>query len=581
MMLGLIFIILGLLLAAVGIFTLNQWKEENLRRERRGKTKKGMTPPIWGFLGGGAVVSVLGIVLIVLSLLSGFSPKATEKSDPAQWSVTWEIYEGETLLSEYERKKEISFAAPEEYFALPGVAAFRGNNYRNSATYGTTEVTEQTIERTWTAKSGALKGTKWSGSGWTGQPLVVQWDENTKQNMNLYGDKKSKTDLVEVIYATLDGNIYFLDLADGTPTRDPIKVGMCFKGAGSLDPRGYPLMYVGSGDTNAQKARPRMFIISLIDGSILYEYGHEETLSFRSDHDGWCAFDSSPLVDAETDTLIWPGENGLLYTIALNTDYNEKKGEISVSPDAPVLTRYRSERSGDLKYWYGYEAGVNIVENYLYVSENGGFFYCVDLNTMELVWAQDTKDDSNSTSVFEWVGKKEGYLYTAPSLHWTKDRKDHGTVSVYKLDALSGEILWESPYDCYTVEGVSGGVQSSPLLGKKGESIEGLVIYSISRSPGLEEGLLVALDTETGKEVWRLELDYYAWSSPVAVYDEDGAAYVVLCDSAGHAFLIDGATGTVLSQTFLEGLVEASPVVYEDKLVVGTRDQLICGMQVK
>ncbi|MBQ1252005.1 MAG: PQQ-binding-like beta-propeller repeat protein, partial [Firmicutes bacterium] len=214
-------------------------------------------------------------------------------------------------------------------------------------------------------------------------------------------------------------------------------------------------------------------------------------------------------------------------------------------------------------------------------SENGGMFYCIDLNTMELIWAQDTKDDSNSTPVFERVAEDEGYIYTAPSLHWTKDSNDHGTVSIYKLDAMTGEILWEHPYECYTVEGVSGGVQSSPLLGKEGESIEGMIIYSISRSPGKEEGILVALDTETGDEIWRLDLDYYAWSSPVGVYDEDGTVYVVLCDSAGHAFLVEGTTGKVLGQTFLEGLVEASPVVYEDTLVVGTRDRLICGMKVK
>ena len=36
----------------------------------------------------------------------------------------------------------------------------------------------------------------------------------------------------------------------------------------------------------------------------------------------WHAYDSSPLVDAETDTLIYPGENGILYTIKLNTVFD-------------------------------------------------------------------------------------------------------------------------------------------------------------------------------------------------------------------------------------------------------------------
>ena len=94
-------------------------------------------------------------------------------------------------------------------------------------------------------------------------------------------------------------------------------------------------------------------------------------------------------------------------------------------------------------------------------------------------------------------------------------------------------------------------------------------------------GTLVALDTETGDEVWRLDMDYYAWSSPVAVYDDDGSAYVVVCDSAGNASFIDGITGTVLDTEYLGGLVEASPAVYENMLVVGTRIRQICGVKIK
>lgn len=53
--------------------------------------------------------------------------------------------------------------------------------------------------------------------------------------MNMYDSAKSKAGLVEVIYATMDGKIYFLDLETGEKTRDPINIGVPFKGAGSLD----------------------------------------------------------------------------------------------------------------------------------------------------------------------------------------------------------------------------------------------------------------------------------------------------------------------------------------------------------
>ena len=122
--------------------------------------------------------------------------------------------------------------------------------------------------------TGKIAGGSWSGNGWTGQPLIVQWDAETRQLMNLYADKKNKSDLVEVIYATLDGHIYFLDLETGKKTRDDLNFKMPFKGTGSIDPRGLPLLYVGSGDEYEEEdQKSRAMIISLIDGRKLYEFG--------------------------------------------------------------------------------------------------------------------------------------------------------------------------------------------------------------------------------------------------------------------------------------------------------------------
>ena len=508
-----------------------------------------------------------------------YQPEKTANTDPANWQIRWEVFDSGVIRPGYRREDPISFGDPANYFALPGISTFRGDPYRSGASYGTATVTEKTLKTVWTQNTGTIKGGHWSGNGWTGQPLMVQWDAETRQKMNLYPEKKSKDNLVEVIYAALDGRIYFLDLEDGSKTRDPLEIGMCFKGAGSLDSRGYPLLYVGSGDVNSEDQRPRMYIISLVDGKILYEYGYEDPLSYRTDNDNWCAFDSAPLVHAQTDTLIWPGENGILYTIRLNTSYNKETGKVSVAPSEPVLTRYLTDRTNPKNYWCGYEASPVIVGNYLYISENGGMFFCVDLNTMELVWAQDTKDDSNSTPVFEPVGEEGGYLYTAPSLHWTKDKNSEGTISIYKLDALTGEILWEVPYSVHTVSGVSGGVQASPVLGRPGTDLEGLVLYAIARTKSEDSGTLVALDTKTGEERWRLELDYYIWSSPLAIYDEAGKGYVVLCDANGTAHFIDGS-GQVVNTLYLGGLVEASPAAFGNMIVVGTRLRKICGIQI-
>lgn len=510
-----------------------------------------------------------------------FTPASDSGSAPSNWGIQWEIFKNGKQMGSYNRQEDIFFGQPEDYFALPGISTFRGNNYRNSTTYGTAKVESEQLQHFWTKSTSSLPGSSWSGSGWTGQPLIVKWPENTRKLMNLYPDAKNKEGLVEVIYATLDGHIYFMDLENGEETRDPINIGMCFKGAGTLDPRGYPLMYVGSGDETSDGKRPRMYIISLIDGSVLFEYGHEEgDLTFRTDNDNWCAFDSAPLIHAATDTLIWPGESGILYTMKLNTAYNTENGTISINPDNMVITRYRTERSGPYKYWYGYEASAVIVQNYLYISENGGMFFCIDLNTMELVWAQDTVDDSNCTPVFEWISEEEAYIYTAPSLHWTRSDTMEGQISLYKLNALTGEIVWSEPFNVHTIDGVSGGVQSTPLLGKPGTALEGLVIFTIARTPNVYTGVMVALDTETGKIAWSLPMNNYAWSSPVAVYEDDGNAYIVVCDSGGYMMLVS-AEGELLYTIGLGGNIEATPAVYEDMIVVGTRVETICGVKIK
>ena len=524
------------------------------------------------------------VEFVIEDSASAFKPKAVASTEPSNWGIKWEKIVDGKVTDTYKREEGITFGDGSEYFTGNGIITFRGDNYRSGATYGTANVVDETISPIWKVTTGSLPtstgNSEWTGSGWTGQPLIVKWDAETRKNMNMYSSVPN--DVTEVIYATLDGHIYFLNLDDGSYTRDPIDMGMAFKGAGSLDPRGYPLMYVGSGDFTANGKHPRMFIISLIDGTVLWEYGGNDSHALRRDNDGWCAFDSSPLVDVETDTLIWPGENGVLYTIKLNSNYDKAAGRMSINPSEPVRTRYTTNRSTNDKYWLGYECSECIIDRYLYLSENGGMFYCIDLDTMELVWAQDTEDDSNSTPVIEYDAEsRTGYVYTAPSLHWTADNYSRGTISVFKLNVTTGEIMWRSSYACNTVSGVSGGVQASPLLGKKGTSLEGLIIYPIARSPKVEDGLLVALDTQTGKEVWRVEMEHYAWSSPAAVYTSDGRGYIVQCDSIGSVFFIEGATGRIINTSSVDTLVEASPAVYGDKVVVGTRGQRIFCLQVK
>ena len=111
--------------------------------------------------------------------------------------------------------------------------------------------------------------------------------------------------------------------------------------------------------------------------------------------------------------------------------------------------------------------------------------------------------------------------------------------------------------------------------------ISDLVIFPIARTPSVKGGKLVAMSKKDGSEKWVLRQKHYAWSSPVAVYDEEGHAYIIQCDSAGDMTLIKGSTGEILDCVNLGANIEASPAVYGDMVVVGTRGQKICGVRIK
>ena len=495
------------------------------------------------------------------------TPSAVDATNPRNWGVSWQIIQNGGYVNGYTRPQSINFGYGHDYAKIEGITTFRGDNYRSGASFGLANVQNKTLTTRWERSIGSLDG--WSGSGWTGQPLVVRWDDETKQIMNLYEDKKAKSGLVEIIYATLDGNIYFYDLEDGTYTRDPIYMGMSFKGAGTLDPRGYPLMYVGSGLYKGGKA-PTMFVVSLIEGKVIYEQSGRDSFNPRSG--GWCAFDSSPLVSGDTDTLIWPGESGILYTIKLNTNFDKAAGTISVSPENVVKARYSTGTGRTL----GFESSAVAVGEYVYIGDNGGMMFCVNINTMQLVWAQNTRDDVNATPVFEWGKDGRGYLYTATSMEY-----GGGTSYIYKLDASTGEIIWERSFSGILYDkGVSGGILGSPLLGKAGSDLEGMIIYPIGKTNNSDIGTLVALNTATGETVWEKRMGAYTWSSPTAVYTENGKSYFILCSALTGVHLYDGKTGEVLSSVESVGTIEASPVVFENTVVIGTRSQRVLGIEI-
>ena len=515
----------------------------------------------------------------------------TELTNPSVLGITENIRlmrGGEYVVSDgafsYVRKEPVSFDDEAVEGTVEGIFTFRGNYHRTMTSYGTAEIEKEKFsENFWSYDTGKLlksSGTSyWSGNGWTGQPLIISWPEETKQIMNLYPEKKEKEGFVEVIYSGMDGYIHFLDLEDGSESRPAIHVGMVFKGTASLHPSGIPLLVLGSGDAQTglfgENVSPRAYIYSLIDGSKLYEFGYNDEMAHRTFH----AYDSSPVINAATDTLFYPGENGVLYTIKLNTAYDAKKGTLSIEPEHVADYTYTTARATEEAFTWGMENSAVVNENYLYVGDNGGVFYCLDLNTMSMVWAQDVYGDVNSSPLFS-EEENGNFIYVATTLTEAMlDEHSMGEVAIYKLNAANGSIVWRKPFACHNVDGVEGGILATGVLGQG--AIEGQVIYSVSRTPSLSSGYLVSLDTKTGEAIWTTELADYAWSSTVVLYSQIGAAYLVQCCSDGTVLLLNAANGVILDSVALNTTLEATPAVFGNTVVVGTRDERIIGLRVE
>ena len=510
-----------------------------------------------------------------------FNPTHTKETRPSRLMEYTNIRVDDTTLSsinDYEAEETIDFGLGRDYTDLEGVFTFRGNNFRDAPSYGSALMRRYKMRKIWSVgtKSVTIGGQYWSGNGWTGQPLLVKWPAETKKNMNMYDWAKQDDNVVEAIHASLDGNIYFTDINTGEPTRDTMRTGFVFKGAGAIDPRGYPILYVGAG-YNSSAGTARAFIISLIDCHIMYEFGNVDPFSLRG---SLSFFDSSSLVDAETDTLIQPGENGILYLIKLNTKYNERTGRLSVKPGRIVKWRYKGRRNNSGNYWYGMEDSAAIYKGYLFIAENGGHLMCLDLNRLKLVWVQDILDDSNSTPVLSAEDGKL-YLYVSTSFHLGWRSSSSAEIPIWKIDAENGSIVWKTSYNCHSVDGNSGGVQSTIAVGHR--TLDDYIYVTVSKTKSLYSGVMVALKKKNGKKAWEQE-GPYTWSSPVCVYnaDENGKDVVCYARSDSKLLMLDGITGETLSELTLgSGNIEASPAVYNNILVLGTRGCNIFGIKLR
>ena len=519
---------------------------------------------------------------------------------PSARKINETVMQNGTLVDgPYLRETPIYMQDPVFYGSVPGILTYRGNNFRNCASFGYTNLYRGALTERWEfsgigKKLASTMNFEWSGVRWTGQPLVVEWPAGLRQIMNMNDSAKQQQSLTEVIVAALDGKIYFFNLQNGEQTRDPINVGASIKGTPAIDPRGYPIIYVGQTDNNGGNTFG-FYIYSLIDGALLYSYDGSDDGAYRSN---WNAFDSSPIIDGDTDTLIWPCENGFIYTFDLNTYY--AGGTVSVSP---TVTGYKYMFDDNVGSHMGVESSIAVYGNYGYFMDNTKNLCCLDLNTFEMVWTKVLGDDSDITPV---INEENGipYVYIGTEVDNQQGPGEYcGAAYIYKINGLTGATEWQNSEACYTFNGESsdsdqsGGCFGNPIIGKG--KISNLVIFSFSMTNGLASGnKVVAYDKDLGTKVWEYNMNIYSYSSPVDFYDSEGNAYIVICDSIGQIHLINADPRIEDKQrriTYIQtrrnlgksgetasGIcIEASPVVYEGMLVVGTTSGSVFGVAIE
>ncbi|MCL1884322.1 MAG: PQQ-binding-like beta-propeller repeat protein [Defluviitaleaceae bacterium] len=488
-----------------------------------------------------------------------FTPHPLLETDPA----TFPRFSFENRINEYMTLYPIHFGMPENYSNVVGVTTFRGNNFRNNPTWGNVVIEEERLEIRYEIRTGSLG--RWTGVGWTGQPAIVQWDFEIQQMMNIHEHFRYREGLVEVIQGAMDGFVYFFELETGEETRPRLHFNENIKGSVTVDARGYPLLYIGQGD-NIHGGRFGYYIFCLITFDELFFINGMEAIAPRR----WGAFDANPLFDTETDRVIIAGENSVIYSVLLNIDFDRAGGTISIDP---LISRYWHTGSRRL----GTENSPAAFGHYLFFADNAGWIQCLDLRTLEPVWVMDAGDDTDATLVLEWEEENQRLvIYTATQVDLVRQT---GYAHIRKLDAATGETLWHQTIRCSYNTAVNGGVTATPVVGK--HDISHLVIFSVARTLGrASSGTVIAFCKSTGDIVWEFPKSGFGWSSPVAVYTEDGTSYVIVSDSNGRMYMLRGATGEETYRINLGGNVEASPAVFGNMLVVGTRGQRIFGIEI-
>ena len=449
-----------------------------------------------------------------------------------------------------------------------GVLTFRSGPLRQNAAYGTADVQTGKLSVVWSQSVGNMKISEGTVYGVTapGQPVIVKWPTELRQRMGIKDDMKEVKALREAIIAGQDGKVYFFNLLTGEATRDAIDLGAPSRGGLSVATNATPILGVGQYNAKLDKKTVKngYHVLDLINNKKIKLIAGDG----KDKNSNYSGVTGSALFDSTTGSMIFGGQNGVLYTVefgGVKDAYNYASNELNLGT---AYQGYKTQADGQKKTNTSIDGSVAMYNNYVYYGDQGGILQCVDVNTLTPVWALDLKDNLDATPALDMEDGSRVALYIGNTI------TAKGTCVLYRINALTGQVDWsyEVPDLAYKKK-AEVGCYASPLVGQ--ESLSGLVVFTVTNAG--DGAQVIALDKQTGKVAWQLALESAAVSSPVAVYNQDGDGWVIQAESNGRIHLLEGLTGKVLNTLTLTAdsedatlEIKASPAVYGNLLVIGT-----------
>ena len=376
----------------------------------------------------------------------------------------------------------------------------------------------------------------WQGSGWTGQPVVVEREGDTW-----------------VIFGAYDYHVHFLDAETGKELRESFPTDDLIKASVAYDPDGYPLIYFGS--------RDNYFRILALDRPSPTEVWKLSAYAVKRAvwNNDW---DCCPQI--QNGYLFLGGENSNFLIIRLNRGY-DGYGKVTVSPEIvlefPAFDADLFEKLGDENV--SIENSPALFDKTVYFANSGGMVYGIDYSSLHSggggfplslkFWMGDDVDASI-------VVDDEGMLYVCAELERDLPRAiDVGQI--VKLNPKHPEAPRVWSINVPSTEEHDGGVWATPALHRG--------VLFVATNPGD----LLAIDAADGRILWRKKLTPHLWSSPVVVDDT-----LIVCDAYGFIRAYDVRRPRIAPPQLWKikiaggGVIESTPAVWKGRIYVGAKD---------